>query len=55
MTKLFKNKYIKIVYKTNKNKLQILNSSHNKDNTTTNSIYTVSYTHLDVYKRQDQV
>ena len=33
LTKLFKNTDIKIAYKTNKNKLQILNSSHNKDNT----------------------
>ena len=41
LTKLFKNTDIKIVYKTNKNKLQILNSSHNKDNTTTNGIYKI--------------
>ena len=32
---------IKIAYKTNKNKLQNLNSSHNKDNTTTNGIYKI--------------
>ena len=32
LTKLFKNTDIKIAYKTNKNKLQNLNSSHNKDN-----------------------
>ena len=31
LTKLFKNTDIKIAYKTNKNKLQILNNSHNKD------------------------
>ena len=41
MTKLFKNTDIKIAYKTNKNKLQNLNSSHNKDNTTTNGIYKI--------------
>ena len=41
LTKLFKNTDIKIAYKTNKNKLQNLNSSHNKDNTTTNGIYKI--------------
>ena len=33
LTKLFKNTDIKIAYTTNKNKLQNLNNSHNKDNT----------------------
>ena len=41
LAKLFKNTDIKIAYKTNKNKLQNLNSSHNKDNSTTNGMYKI--------------
>ena len=57
LTELFKNTDIKIAYQTNKNKLQILNSSHNKDNTTTNGIYKIecqdcNKCYIDVYKRQ---
>ena len=53
LTKLFKNTDIKIAYKTNKNKLQNLNSSHNKDNTTTNlSLIHIQMCIRDSYKQE---